>query len=111
MQLGVGLEDQDTILSTIENLRERNELHGLCSHAPDESFNTLRRLKEENYKLGIISNADGRLAQALGEVGLDDWILRAEVELTLRDGLKQSRGGFVGLREGVQDVSVGDLRG
>jgi len=68
---GAGIRNDSTIEYIKERLRVANDFHGLWSHVPDESFETLRRLKEEGFKIGIISNADGRLHRVLKETGLD----------------------------------------
>lgn len=68
---GVGLTDTGAVSEAKEKLREQDSFTSLWRCVPEESYETLRRLKEQGYKLGIISNADGRLHSLLKNTGLD----------------------------------------
>ncbi|MFA6450919.1 MAG: HAD-IA family hydrolase [bacterium] len=71
MLRGVGMIDESLVVSAKDRLSAENAARSLWSFAPEDSFETLRLLKSDGYKLGIISNADGRLHSVLKETGLD----------------------------------------
>jgi HAD superfamily hydrolase (TIGR01549 family) len=68
---GVGMLDEAIVSEAKKRLTEENAARSLWNYAPEESIETLQLLKSEGYKLGIISNADGRLHSTLKETGLD----------------------------------------
>jgi HAD superfamily hydrolase (TIGR01509 family) len=74
MFAGVGIDDRELALEIIKRLRSRDRLHNLWRHAPPQSSETLARLKSDGYILGVISNADGRVARFLEEAGLSQYL-------------------------------------
>ncbi len=70
----VGLEDSETAKAMFDRLRARNNFSGLWSHVPEETLITLKWFKKEGYKIGVISNADGRLAGLLDSCGISEYL-------------------------------------
>jgi len=68
---GCGLEGRERVAAVMGRLRERNEFLSLWTYVPDEVRTTLVELREDGYKLGIISNSDGSLANLLERTGLE----------------------------------------
>ena len=67
---GIGMNDAVRIERTLAGIRERNTYFGLWVHVPDEVRSTLSRLRNDGYKLGIISNSDGSLSSLLEKTGM-----------------------------------------
>jgi REG-2-like HAD superfamily hydrolase len=67
---GVGLTEEAAMRASLERIREKDKQYSLWSYTPAESGETLALLKADGYKIGIISNADGRLARVLEDTGL-----------------------------------------
>lgn len=51
-------------------IRARNEAGTLWSHIEEGTFETLEAVREMGFTLGVVSNADGRVAGFLDHVGL-----------------------------------------
>lgn len=66
----VGLTDATAVDDTLGRIRARNDYMLLWSHVPAEVFDALAALRDEGYRIGVISNNDGSLARLLDQTGL-----------------------------------------
>lgn len=57
----------------LHKLWEKNRAVGLWTVVPPETHDLLARLKEEGYRLGVISNSDGKLEGKLKRFGLAEY--------------------------------------
>jgi HAD superfamily hydrolase (TIGR01509 family) len=55
-----------------EAMRARHEAGDLWTYVEDGTVETLEQIKDGGYRLGIVSNADGRVATFLARAGLAD---------------------------------------
>jgi HAD superfamily hydrolase (TIGR01549 family) len=68
----LGVEDPDVRRKAAARVGEEHRRANLWSGAAVGARRTLEVLKERGYRLGVVSNADGRVARLLAEVGLAD---------------------------------------
>jgi len=61
---------QDRLEEVGERIREEHAAEHLWSHVPPGTEGALRHLRETGYRLGVVSNADGRVEALLERVGL-----------------------------------------
>jgi putative hydrolase of the HAD superfamily len=64
---GVPAERMQEVRSVLVALHQ--ELHLWCS-VPDETRDALRRLRQSGFRLGVVSNSEGRVHEALDAAGL-----------------------------------------
>ena len=77
----VGVADAD-FPSVAQRMFARHAEKNLWGNVRDHTAETLDELRRRGYRLGVISNADGRVEQALDAVGL-----RPHFELVIDSGL------------------------
>jgi putative hydrolase of the HAD superfamily len=78
---GVGL-DEASFAAVAERMFARHAERNLWGNVRERTAETLDELRRRGYRLGVISNADGRAEEALEAVGL-----RAHFELVIDSGL------------------------
>jgi len=64
--VGVPVDDQSPI---IDSLWEAHQKFGLWTVAIDEAVETVGHLKQAGYRIGVVSNAEGRVAEDLDGAG------------------------------------------
>lgn len=69
----VGFSDKNIIQNILEKLYLYHKKSNLWNQLSDDVVETLEYLKDKKYKLGVISNSDGRIAQLLSEIGIWDF--------------------------------------
>lgn len=72
----------ERVAEVTAGLRSLHAEAHLWTHVPDHVEPALRTLREEGYRLGVVSNADGRIEALLEERGLRrhlDFVLDSEV--------------------------------
>jgi putative hydrolase of the HAD superfamily len=67
-QVGVPEDDQPEF---IDSLWEAHQKFGLWSVAIEGAIETVRALKERGYRIGVVSNAEGRVGHDLERAGFD----------------------------------------
>ena len=78
---GVGVAEE-SFASVAQRMFARHAEKNLWGTVRERTAETLEELRRRGYRLGVVSNADGRAEQALGAVGL-----RPHFELVIDSGL------------------------
>src|SRR5262249_8184041 len=68
----LGVEDPDRRRRAAARVAEEHRRANLWSGAGADAARTLETLKRRGYRLGVISNADGRVRRLLAEAGLGE---------------------------------------
>ena len=69
---GLGVDDPDRRRRAAAQVAEEHRRANLWSGAGVGAARTLETLKRRGYRLGVVSNADGRVARLLAEAGLGE---------------------------------------
>jgi len=69
----IGLSDPATARRVHDTLLEVHRRENLWRHVPDGTVPALHDLRERGYRLGVVSNADGRVPALLREIALADF--------------------------------------
>lgn len=68
---GLGVPEAES-RSAGQTLREAHETEHMWTRVDEATFEALDVLRERGYRLGVVSNADGRMPALLAQVGLAD---------------------------------------
>ncbi len=68
---GLGVPEADS-RSAGQTLRDAHESEHMWTRVDDATFEALDVLRASGYRLGVVSNADGRMPALLAQVGLAD---------------------------------------
>ena len=102
----IGLRDESTARRIHADLLEVHHRENLWRAVPPDTPSVLDELRQRGYRLGVVSNADGRVPALLSEIG-PGGVLRGHHRLASRRGGK-ARGAH--LRTGLGSAERGDAQ-